>query len=254
MHRIFGRSGIIEAVIKGREKAIMRTSEENVQRKRIKLHFRLRWWWIGLLLLLLWRCWRFDNTIYDEQQLIPVTCTYQEIISKGGYRSYVNYIVDSERRWYQLDLDTLRPLKDAVKPGDILNMKIEPSRSDYHLYDRSVAYLEANGTVFYSLDDYATRKPREVRIWHMINLLILAFLIISLAGMFFSQNREIFYSIQRKRKRKKKRQQKEKRRLQKEALRLQQAEAESLDPAQQRKLDKQSRQNKSQKHKKRRKR
>jgi hypothetical protein len=71
--------------------------------------------------------------------------------------------------------------------------------------------------------------------------------------MFVSQNREIFYSIQRQRKRKKKRQQKEKRRLQNEALGLQQAEAEPLDPAQQRKLDKQRIQNKSQKHKKRRK-
>jgi hypothetical protein len=204
------------------------------------------------LLLLLWRCWRFDNTIYDEQQLIPVTCTYQEIFS-SGYPENVSYIIDSQRRRYQLDLHNLRPLKDAVKPGDDLNMKIEPSRSDYCLYDRRIAYLEVNGTVFCSVDDYITHKQGLVQQRHVINLLILVILIISLVGMFISQNREIFYSIQRQRKRKKKRQQKEKRRLQKEALRLQQAEAQPLDPAQQRKLDKQSRQNKSQKHKKRRK-
>jgi hypothetical protein len=144
-------------------------------------------------------------------------------------------------------------LRDALKTGDILIMKIEPSRSEFFLYDRRIAYLESNGNVFYSIDDYTAYKQEFVWQRHMIDRLIIVFLIISLVGMFISQNREIFYSIQRKRKRKKKRQQKEKRRLQKEALRLQQAEAESLDPAQQRKLDKQSRQNKSQKHKKRRK-
>jgi hypothetical protein len=253
MHHIFGRSEIIEAAIKGRNKAIMRTSEETVRRKRIKLHFRLRWWWIGLLLLLLWGIWRSDNTIYDEQQLIPVTCSYQEIISKGGYRAYVNYIVDSEQRWYRLNLDNIRPLRDALKTGDILIMKIEPSRSEFFLYDRRIAYLESNGNVFYSIDDYTAYKQEFVWQRHMIDRLIIVFLIISLVGMFISQNREIFYSLQRQRKRKKKRQQEEKRRLQKEALRLQQAEAQPLDPAQQRKLDKQSRQNKSKKHQKRRK-
>jgi hypothetical protein len=33
MHHIFGRSEIIEATIKGRNIAIMRTSEENVRQK-----------------------------------------------------------------------------------------------------------------------------------------------------------------------------------------------------------------------------
>lgn len=181
------------------------------KKKKLKLHFRLKLWWIFLFLVPLYVNWRFDDTIYTEEQLIPVTCAFQEIEIHLGYRpsGTVCYIIDTQQRAYRLDMENLRPFKSAVKPGDILKMKIEPRKSSSAPYDKRIAYLEANGTVFYTIEEYLLFKQKMVRQGTIMTAVIYCFLGISLIFIFFLQNPQLCDRIEyRYKKRKKRNQQK----------------------------------------------
>ena len=180
----------------------MQTKKRN-QKKKVKIHFRLRWWWVALLLLILWVSYRFDYTVYDSQQLIPISCTYQKIDVTGGYRGYVHFIIDSSQRAYRIDMDNIRPLRDNLKPGDVLNLLIEPPRSEYYPYDRTIARLETNGYVYYSQDEYTAYKQDMVQQHHIIDLVIKCFLGVSLVGMFLCQNQQLWRKKRKKKKKKK---------------------------------------------------
>lgn len=161
--------------------------------EKYRFHYRLRWWWIILLLLLLFFILRWDWNIYSETELISQTCVYQDITTHPRSGISVSYgIMDDNQNEYYLGLNNVKTLSDALSPGDTLVMKIEPHNPRCLSYNRMIAYLESNGVVYYSLDDYRAYKLSLIhqnKILIPIWIILLLFLLVL---SFCNQNSEYF--------------------------------------------------------------
>lgn len=167
----------------------MHTNNVSSSRKHSKkLNFHVKSWWVICVLLVLFVNWRQDYTVYDECDLIEVSCVYQQIDINGGYRANKCYIIDNHQQAYLLDMDNIRSLQNDLKTGDILIMKIEPRRSEFFLYDKQIAYLESHGLVLYSLDDYTAAKQEKADQRQIIVPLVILFLAVSLIVILFCQD------------------------------------------------------------------
>lgn len=95
---------------------------------------------------------RWDHTVYQQSQLVPVTCTFDSFWIAPHYRGPAAvYIADTDHHYYSVLTDEDQTLRNTLQPGDALEMLVTPRRA---IGNPDIAYLKVNGHVYFSYDDY----------------------------------------------------------------------------------------------------
>lgn len=95
---------------------------------------------------------RWDHTVYQQSQLVPVTCTFDSFWIAPHYRGPAAvYIADTDHHYYSVLTDEDQKLRNTLQPGDALEMLVTPRRA---IGNPDIAYLKVNGHVYFSYDDY----------------------------------------------------------------------------------------------------
>ena len=95
---------------------------------------------------------RWDHTVYQQSQLVPVTCTFDSFWIAPHYRGPAAvYIADTNHRYYSVLTDEDQKLRNTLQPGDALEMLVTPRRA---IGNPDIAYLKVNGHVYFTYDDY----------------------------------------------------------------------------------------------------
>ena len=122
---------------------------------------------------------RWDHTVYQQNQLVPVTCTFDSFwISTAARGRGTPYIVDTNQHYYLVFSDIFDKIDGNLQPGDSLEMLVTPRRS---IGNPDVAYLKANGHVYCTYEEYhsiaATRRI-EYLVFSAFELSVSTFLVI----------------------------------------------------------------------------
>ena len=95
---------------------------------------------------------RWDHTVYQQSQLVPVTCTFHSFWIGSAYRGRgATYIVDTNQHYYFVFSDIFDKIDGNLQPGDPLEMLVTPRRS---IGNPEVAYLNVNGHVYCTYEEY----------------------------------------------------------------------------------------------------
>mgnify|MGYP004584523041 FL=1 len=95
---------------------------------------------------------RWDHTVYQQSQLVPVTCTFDSFWIAPHYRGPAAvYIADTNHRYYSVLTDEDQKLRNTLQPGDALEMLVTPRRA---IGNPDIAYLKVNGHVYFTYGDY----------------------------------------------------------------------------------------------------
>ncbi len=95
---------------------------------------------------------RWDYTVYQQSQLIPVTCTFDSFWIAPHYRGPAAvYIADTDHHYYSVLTGEDQNLRNTLQPGDALEMLVTPRRA---IGNPDIAYLKVNGHVYFTYDDY----------------------------------------------------------------------------------------------------
>ena len=95
---------------------------------------------------------RWDHTVYQQSQLVPVTCTFDSFWIAPHYRGPAAvYIADTDHHYYSVLTDEDQKLRNTLQPGDALEMLVTPRRA---IGNPDIAYLKVNGHVYFTYDDY----------------------------------------------------------------------------------------------------
>lgn len=136
----------------------------------------------------------WDHTVYQQSQLVPVTCTFDSFWIAPHYRGPAAvYIADTDHHYYSVLTDEDQKLRNTLQPGDALEMLVTPRRA---IGNPDIAYLKVNGHVYFSYDDYlsiAASGRITYLVFSTLALSVSAFLVI----------RMIVLTVTAKRKRKK---------------------------------------------------
>lgn len=137
---------------------------------------------------------RWENSVYPQSQLVPVTCTFHSFWIGSAYRGRgATYIVDTNQHYYFVYLDIFDKIDGNLQLGDPLEMLVTPRRS---IGNPEVAYLSVNGHVYCTYEEYhsmATSGRITYLVFSALALSVSAFLVI----------RMIVLTVKTKRKRKK---------------------------------------------------
>lgn len=102
------------------------------------------WSWITL---------RWDYTVYSQEQLKSVSCTFDSFWVYHGYRTSSLYIVDTNHHFYRVISENDEVLRDNIHKGDALKLLVTPLRS-HGIGNPDIVYMEKDGRVFCSYDVY----------------------------------------------------------------------------------------------------
>lgn len=95
---------------------------------------------------------RWDHTVYQQSQLVPVTCTFDSFWIGSAYRGRgATYIVDTNQHYYFVFSDIFDKIDGNLQPGDSLEMLVTPRRA---IGNPEVAYLSVNGHVYCTYEEY----------------------------------------------------------------------------------------------------
>lgn len=95
---------------------------------------------------------RWDHTVYQQSQLVPVTCTFDSFWISSAYRGRgATYIVDTDQHYYFVFSDIFDKIDGNLQPGNPLEMLVTPRRS---IGNPDVAYLSMNGHVYCTYEEY----------------------------------------------------------------------------------------------------
>ena len=95
---------------------------------------------------------RWDHTVYQQSQLVPVTCTFDSFWIAPHYRGPAAvYIADTDHHYYSVLTDEDQKLRNTLQPGDALEMLVTPRRA---IGNPEVAYLSVNGHVYCTYEEY----------------------------------------------------------------------------------------------------
>lgn len=147
-----------------------------------------------LLSLFAYMTIRWDHTVYQQNQLVSVTCTFDSFWIGSAYRGRgATYIADTNQYYYFVFSDIFDKIDGNLQPGDSLEMLVTPRRS---IGNPDVAYLSVNGHVYCTYEEYhsiAATVRIEYLVFSAFELSVSAFLVI----------RMIVLTVTAKRKRKK---------------------------------------------------
>ena len=136
----------------------------------------------------------WDHTVYQQSQLVPVTCTFDSFWIAPHYRGPAAvYIADTDHHYYSVLTDEDQKLRNTLQPGDALEMLVTPRRA---IGNPEVAYLSVNGHVYCTYEEYhsiAASGRITYLVFSTLALSVSAFLVI----------RMIVLTVTAKRKRKK---------------------------------------------------
>lgn len=95
---------------------------------------------------------RWDHTVYQQSQLVPVTCTFDSFWIAPHYRGPAAvYIADTDHHYYSVLTDEDQNLRNTLQPGDALEMLVTPRRA---IGNPDIAYLKVNGHVYCTYEEY----------------------------------------------------------------------------------------------------
>ena len=95
---------------------------------------------------------RWDHTVDQQSQLVPVTCTFDSFWIAPHYRGPAAvYIADTDHHYYSVLTDEDQKLRNTLQPGDALEMLVTPRRA---IGNPEVAYLSVNGHVYCTYEEY----------------------------------------------------------------------------------------------------
>lgn len=95
---------------------------------------------------------RWDHAVYQQSQLVPVTCTFDSFWIAPHYRGPAAvYIADTNHHYYSVLTDEDQKLRNTLQPGDALEMLVTPRRT---IGNPDIVYLKVNGHVYFTYDDY----------------------------------------------------------------------------------------------------
>lgn len=122
---------------------------------------------------------RWDHTVYQQSQLVPVTCTFDSFWIAPHYRGPAAvYIADTDHHYYSVLTDEDQKLRNTLQPGDALEMLVTPRRA---IGNPEVAYLSVNGHVYCTYEEYhsiAATVRIEYLVFSAFELSVSAFLVI----------------------------------------------------------------------------
>ena len=121
----------------------------------------------------------WDHTVYQQSQLVPVTCTFDSFWIAPHYRGPAAvYIADTDHHYYSVLTDEDQKLRNTLQPGDALEMLVTPRRA---IGNPEVAYLSVNGHVYCTYEEYhsiAATVRIEYLVFSAFELSVSAFLVI----------------------------------------------------------------------------
>ena len=122
---------------------------------------------------------RWDHAVYQQSQLVPVTCTFDSFWIAPHYRGPAAvYIADTDHHYYSVLTDEDQKLRNTLQPGDALEMLVTPRRA---IGNPEVAYLSVNGHVYCTYEEYhsiAATVRIEYLVFSAFELSVSAFLVI----------------------------------------------------------------------------
>ena len=159
-----------------------------------------------LLSLFAYMTIRWDHTVYQQNQLVPVTCTFDSFWIAPHYRGPAAvYIADTDHHYYSVLTDEDQNLRNTLQPGDALEMLVTPSRA---IGNPDIAYLKVNGHVYFTYDDYLSIVISGHTLYY-----VLSFLAFSISAVLIIQIIVLTRRIRTKRKNREKRTQEKMQRL-----------------------------------------
>lgn len=144
----------------------------------------------------------YDNqvghTVYQQSQLVPVTCTFDSFWIAPHYRGPAAvYIADTDHHYYSVLTDEDQNLRNTLQPGDALEMLVTPRRA---IGNPDIAYLKVNGHVYFTYDDYLSIVISGHTLYY-----VLSFLAFSISAVLIIQIIVLTRRIRTKRKNREKR-------------------------------------------------
>ena len=124
---------------------------------------------------------RWDYTVYQQNQLVSVTCIFDSFWLHPTHRGRgPAYIVDTNQHYYFVFSDIYDRLRDNLQPGDTLELLITPRRATGN---PDVAYLKANGHVYCTYEEYHSQITSSRKMYFIASsfeLSVSAFLVIQM--------------------------------------------------------------------------
>ena len=122
---------------------------------------------------------RWDHAVYQQSQLVPITCTFDSFwISTAARGRGTPYILDTNQHYYLVFSDIFDEIDGNLQPGDSLDMLVTPRRA---IGNPEVAYLSVNGHVYCTYEEYhsiAATVRIEYLVFSAFELSVSAFLVI----------------------------------------------------------------------------
>lgn len=149
---------------------------------------------------------RWDHAVYQQSQLVPVTCTFDSFWIAPHYRGPAAvYIADTDHHYYSVLTDEDQNLRNTLQPGDALEMLVTPRRA---IGNPDIAYLKVNGHVYFTYDDYLSIVISGHTLYY-----VLSFLAFSISAVLIIRIIVLTRRIRTKRKNREKRTQENMQRL-----------------------------------------
>ena len=149
---------------------------------------------------------RWDHTVYQQSQLVPVTCTFDSFWIGSSYRGGGPlYIVDTNNHYYHIISSNRKELCSNLHAGDTLEMLVTPRGS---IGNPDIACLKVNGHVYFTYDDYLSIVISGHTLYY-----VLSFLAFSISAVLIIRIIVLTRRIRTKRKKREKRTQEKMQRL-----------------------------------------